>query len=616
MPNSLISLFPKGSKCFMVTDNNCSIRNILFRKVLIMKISNFILVVLISLVFLACSSTKEEPLSISDLSTTELFFESAGGTEYITFSTTSNWSLEIVEYSSDDTGWCHLSSNSGEAGKNKVAISALINNKNVVRWVIIRLSCAGNSISLKITQTNSDILVISQLSYEIGCEGDTISIMINPIFDSYSDSICETAKQWIKKRQSSNNKMCSYVILENDSQEDRYGSIVFSCDGFSQTVSIKQRKSDLNSPYSYDFKVNKIYYKVTSIDKFEVAVVGGKNVYAGSVIIPDVVDYKGKTFKVTEISGSAFRECMITDVVIGKNVTKIGENAFYGCEELKQFSLPPSIKYINYSNLFRDCHSLKTFIIQDSEEPLVIKLTHSVGGNMPPFDLTVESFYMGRDIEFTGYTVNNRYNPLFTNVSNVKTVTIGNKVTYIPNSLFHKMAFTELTIPSNIKSIKDGAFDECFYLKKIQIADGKDEIELGRANYLSTGAAGGGFATDHLFTPCKALENIYLGRNLSYSPFQYCPIKSIIFGPYVTVAPGIDSKYLQSIEFHDGIQEIGYYSGNALMTIKCNRSTPPLASGFSNSSYVNATLFVPKGSEFNYSNADVWKNFLTIKAIE
>lgn len=55
-----------------------------------------------------------------------------------------------------------------------------------------------------------------------------------------------------------------------------------------------------------------------------------------SVVIPATVKISGVTYKVTEIDARAFyRNKKLTSLTIGKNVKKIGKEAFYGCIKLK-----------------------------------------------------------------------------------------------------------------------------------------------------------------------------------------------------------------------------------------------------------------------------------------
>lgn len=80
-------------------------------------------------------------------------------------------------------------------------------------------------------------------------------------------------------------------------------------------------------------------YKVTSDKKgsptveYSAAAKGAK----GTIAIPAQVTIKGVTYKVTSVGASACRNrAGITKVIIGKNVTKIGNRVFSGCKKLKK----------------------------------------------------------------------------------------------------------------------------------------------------------------------------------------------------------------------------------------------------------------------------------------
>ena len=80
-------------------------------------------------------------------------------------------------------------------------------------------------------------------------------------------------------------------------------------------------------------------YKVTSDKKgsptveYSAAAKGAK----GTITIPAQVTIKGVTYKVTSVGASACRNrAGITKVIIGKNVTKIGNRVFSGCKKLKK----------------------------------------------------------------------------------------------------------------------------------------------------------------------------------------------------------------------------------------------------------------------------------------
>ena len=91
--------------------------------------------------------------------------------------------------------------------------------------------------------------------------------------------------------------------------------------------------------FAHDFESGGIYYWITSSSApYTVAVTYQgtsyseySNEYTGSVTIPEKVTYNGKTYSVTYIGWSAFRECSgLTSITIPNSVTSIGDDAFYG----------------------------------------------------------------------------------------------------------------------------------------------------------------------------------------------------------------------------------------------------------------------------------------------
>lgn len=83
-------------------------------------------------------------------------------------------------------------------------------------------------------------------------------------------------------------------------------------------------------------------YKVTKAGKEVACIKLEKNSYS-TVIIPSMIIHNGVTYKVTSIAKNAFKNNKkITSVTIGKNVTTIGKNAFYGCSKLKTLKIKTS----------------------------------------------------------------------------------------------------------------------------------------------------------------------------------------------------------------------------------------------------------------------------------
>lgn len=58
------------------------------------------------------------------------------------------------------------------------------------------------------------------------------------------------------------------------------------------------------------------------------------------VVIPATIKIKGSTYKVTSIASKALqKKTRLKKVVIEKNVSSIGKNAFYGCKKLKTIQI-------------------------------------------------------------------------------------------------------------------------------------------------------------------------------------------------------------------------------------------------------------------------------------
>ena len=110
-----------------------------------------------------------------------------------------------------------------------------------------------------------------------------------------------------------------------------------------------------------EFYKDGIYYYISGKDKKEkVAVVYHRpnnlsTLYSGMVVIPEKVKYKGKTYPVTMIGSSAFKDCVkLKEVVIPNSVTVIDSYAFSGCTGLKNIKIPNSVTSIGW-RVFSGC---------------------------------------------------------------------------------------------------------------------------------------------------------------------------------------------------------------------------------------------------------------------
>jgi uncharacterized protein YjdB/sorbitol-specific phosphotransferase system component IIA len=83
-------------------------------------------------------------------------------------------------------------------------------------------------------------------------------------------------------------------------------------------------------------------YKVTksTADTKEVTYTAPTNKKKTSIKVPDTINIDGQTYKVTAIADKAFKNnSKLKSVTIGKNITKIGKEAFSGCKKLSKITV-------------------------------------------------------------------------------------------------------------------------------------------------------------------------------------------------------------------------------------------------------------------------------------
>ena len=107
------------------------------------------------------------------------------------------------------------------------------------------------------------------------------------------------------------------------------------------------------------------YYKVTSLSKKAVAVVGIKKTSLTKVTVYNSVKLGDQDYKVTSVAASAFKgNKKITAANIGKYVETIGNSAFAGCPKLKKVTVKGNKLKTIGSKGFYQCKALKNITIK------------------------------------------------------------------------------------------------------------------------------------------------------------------------------------------------------------------------------------------------------------
>jgi hypothetical protein len=140
------------------------------------------------------------------------------------------------------------------------------------------------------------------------------------------------------------------------------------------------------------------------------------------------IDLSGSTF--TSIGDRAFYKCHLTSIIIPDSVTRIGNYAFSGCDDLTSIIIPDSVTRIgNYA--FSGCDDLTSIIIPNS--------VTRIG-----------------DYAFNG-------------CGSLTSITIPNSVTSIGDYAFDGCDITSIIIPNSVTRIGDGAFLYCESLTAINV---------------------------------------------------------------------------------------------------------------------------------------------------
>ena len=279
-----------------------------------------------------------------------------------------------------------------------------------------------------------------------------------------------------------------------------------------------------------------------------------------------VYDSRGGCNAIIETSNNTLiLACSTT--IIPEGVTSIGSSAFRGCSSLTAINIPEGVTSIG-NNAFYDCSSLTTITIPENSQ-----LT-SIGERA------------------------------FAGCSRLTAITLPEGVTSIGNEAFRDCSsLTAITIPESVMRIGNEAFDNCTALKKVIIEDGSSTLSLGYNNFTRKGEGEG------LFYDCP-LEEVYLGRNLSYSS-----------DGRQGYSPFYNKTTFSTLTIGDKVTSIGDYAFSGcyrLTAITCHAATPPTIwnSYTFNGVDKSIPLNVPAGSEEAYKTAEYWSEFTNIIGME
>ena len=204
----------------------------------------------------------------------------------------------------------------------------------------------------------------------------------------------------------------------------------------------------------------------------------------GNVTIPQTVN----GFNVTRIGDYAFYCCEnLKSIVLPNSVTSIGQYAFYDCTGLTSVTIPESVTTIGYAAFFQ-CSGLTSIvveagnskydsrdncnaIIETSSNTLIVGCTNTV---IPNNVTSIGMAAFSKRTGLTSVTIPNSVTSIggaaFAECTGLTSVTIPESVTSIGNSAFSGCTgLTSVTILGNVTSISGGTFWECSNLTSVII---------------------------------------------------------------------------------------------------------------------------------------------------
>lgn len=348
--------------------------------------------------------------------------------------------------------------------------------------------------------------------------------------------------------------------------------------------------------------------------------------YSGNVVIPESVEYEGKTYSVTEIGNGAFYTCEnLTSITIPANVTFIGPDAFFFCKGLISVHITDMIAWCNINLSYMEGQNKNRRFYEYSN----------------PLNYAKHLYLNG--VEITDLVIPNEVTSIcgaaFIGFEGLHSVTIHNNVTDIGYGAFYSCEnLKEVTIGNGVTHIGAEAFSNCTGLNAVHISDlaawcniGFDPYFLG---YYNVGTSNPLMYAKHLYLNGEEITDLtipYGVTAISNRAFTNFSALTSVTIPNSVTEIGISAfggcTNLMTITIGSGVTSIGsfafakdngFYSrtrtDNDVLKVFCKAETVPETNryAFEGSNIDQGLLIVPDNAVAAYQAVAPWNGFGTI----
>lgn len=380
-----------------------------------------------------------------------------------------------------------------------------------------------------------------------------------------------------------------------------------------------------------DITVGGLNYNLLDAGAGTCALAAGE--YKGDLVIPDEIEFKGRTLKVVSVENEALYNLPeLVSVSIGKNVETFGNYSFTGCTALEKLVIPANVDGFGsfsfrncgireleiepgegslyfgtsdydyspayYYSTFEKCPNLekvticRSIWIHDTEDRIYSKLRS-------PFKKCTSIKEVVCDMEYMESEMN-----LFQDCTSLEKVTFGPSLHGISGSAFSRCDIKDIVIPGNVEYLGTNAFEDNKNLQTLVLGEGVKRIEG-----FCFSNCGEGVKT--LVVPSTVEDGYFRGLD---------GVKDLTVNTNGTLT--LDGKQLEIVRYGANVETLnpGLLGLAAdLREIHVGALEPPLTYknyGFTPQQYLNTTLYVPFQSVEKYKEANIWKNFWGIEGEE